>query len=138
MGGAECSLHAAPSTGPDRIAGAVHACSVKAAIAIAPFLRRSARSRRCTIECCLSLKVAGWIAASRRTNASAANCGSAASQLSIVARCGSSLEGMRIRFLYRRLRTRCVARTSPAEAAVPSHRTKATGSAADAAHVTGG
>jgi hypothetical protein len=31
--------------------------------------------------------------------ASAVICGSIASQLSIVSRCGSSLEGMRIRFL---------------------------------------
>lgn len=98
MGGAEGPSHAAPSTGPGRlslvvIAGAVDAITLPAA------LRRKARSRRCTIECCLSPNVTESIAARRWTMESAVNCGSAASQPSIAGKCGSSLDGMRIRFL---------------------------------------
>ena len=43
--------------------------------------------------------VSGWRSARRPTMASAVSCGSAASQLSIGATCGSSLDGMRTRFL---------------------------------------
>jgi hypothetical protein len=78
---------------------AIDVCAAIVTITVSVALRRNDRSRRCTIECCSSLKVAGSIAASRRTMARAAICGSVASQLSIVVRCGSSLEGMRIRFL---------------------------------------
>jgi hypothetical protein len=55
----------------------------------------SAFSRRCTIECCLIPNCSGCFSFSRPTMASAVNCGSAASQYSIVTTCGSSLDGMR-------------------------------------------
>jgi hypothetical protein len=62
---------------------------------------------------------------------SAVICGSTASQFSIVAKYGSSFEGMRMRFLYRRFGRRCVARTSVVVAVVPSDRANANGSAGD-------
>ena len=99
MGGAECPSHAAPSTGPGRMTAAVDAFIVMSTITVPAALRRNDRSRRCTIECCLSPNVEGSISASRRTMARAVICGSVASQLSIVAKCGSSFEGMRMRVL---------------------------------------
>jgi hypothetical protein len=64
--------------------------------------------------------------------ASAVIFGSAASQPSMVARCGSSFEGMRMRVLYLRFTRRWVARTSPVLAFVASARAKASGSAGPA------
>ena len=58
---------------------AVDAFVAMVAITVLAALRRNERSRRCTIECCLSLKVAGSIAANRRTMVSAVSWGSAAS-----------------------------------------------------------
>src|SRR5215211_4125696 len=86
-----------PSTGPGTglavVLGAVLARSFSAAVF------RSAFSSRCTIECCLGPNVCGSRSARRPTIARAVSCGSAASQFPIVARCGSSLDGMRTRFL---------------------------------------
>jgi hypothetical protein len=77
VGGEECSSHAAPSTGPGCMTAAVDAFVAMAAITVLAALRRNDRSNLCTIGCCLSLQVAGSIAASRRTMASAVSCGSA-------------------------------------------------------------
>ena len=57
--------------------------------------RLSALSRRCTIECCLVPNSSGYFSLSRPTIASAVSCGCSASQPSIAAICGSSLDGMR-------------------------------------------
>ncbi len=53
VGGAECPSHAAPSTGPVRMATAGDGGVAVAAITVSATLRLSARSKRCTIECCL-------------------------------------------------------------------------------------
>jgi hypothetical protein len=53
------------------VAAAVAAGVVMAACRVSVPLRRNDRSLRCTIECCVSLNVAGSIQASRRTMASA-------------------------------------------------------------------
>jgi hypothetical protein len=55
VGGAECALHEALSTGP----AAIDACAAVATITVSAALRRNDRSRRCTVECCLSLNVVG-------------------------------------------------------------------------------
>lgn len=86
---------------------------------------RSFRKRRCTIECCISPNVAGSIAASRRVIDNAVVCGSAASQLSIVARFGSSLDSMSMRVLYLPFWRRCAARTLPVLATLPRDCAKA-------------
>ena len=99
VGGGGVPVTEAPSTGPGLMAASIGARVVMATMTVSVALRRNNRIKRCTIECCLSLNVAGSIAASRRTMASAVICRSVASQLSIVTRYGSSLEGMRIRFL---------------------------------------
>jgi hypothetical protein len=55
----------------------------------------SAFRSRCTIECCFVPNWSGCVSFSRPTVAIAVSYGSAASQASIVATCGSSLDGMR-------------------------------------------
>ena len=74
--------------------GAVGASS---AINLSAAFLRSARNSRCTIECCFVQNCRGWSSLNRPTMASAVSCGSAASQPSIVATCGSSIDGVRTR-----------------------------------------
>ena len=95
MGGAEChhtQRRPQPRAGGQRL-GAISAISLSAV-----FLR-SAFNSRCTIECCFLQNCSGCLSLNRPTMASAVNCGSAASQPSIVATCGSSIDGMRTRFM---------------------------------------
>jgi hypothetical protein len=60
------------------MAASIDACSPMVTMTVSVALRRNNRIKRCTVECCLSLKVAESIAASRRTMASAVICGSVA------------------------------------------------------------
>jgi len=86
-----------PSTAPgEKVAVVVVLGGVESVLA-ALFL--SDFNRRCTVECCLFPNCSGYLSLSRLTIASAVSCGSAASQFSIVAMCGSSLDGMRTRVL---------------------------------------
>src|SRR5262245_44096841 len=52
VGGAECPSHAAPSTAPGKRAPDVGAVNASSAINLSAAFFRSARSSRCTIECC--------------------------------------------------------------------------------------
>jgi hypothetical protein len=77
-----------PSTDPaEKVTVVVALGGVKSFLAA---LLLSDFSRRCTIECCLFPNCSGYFSLSRLTIASAVSCGSAASQFSIIATCGSS------------------------------------------------
>lgn len=119
-GVAECPSHAAPSPVPGSpMAAGVVPPAMRGMITSAAF-RLSDRNKRCTMVCCGGPNVSGECSARRPRIASAVRRGSAASQRSMSARCGSRIDGILTRFLYGLRMRRWMMRCSPRRTSLPS------------------
>src|ERR1700747_65259 len=117
---AECPSHAAPAPvpGSPTVAGAV--TSAMCGMITSAALRLSDRNKRCTMVCCGGPNFSGECSARRPRMASAVRRGSAASQRSMSARCGSRIDGILTRVLYGLCMRRWVMRCSPRYTSLPN------------------
>src|SRR5260221_3699902 len=118
-GVAECPLHAASPPVPGSPAGAAAPSDMRGMI-VSVALRLSDRNKRCTMVCCGGPNCSEQRSARRPRMASAVRRGSAASQRSMSARCGSSIDGILMRFLYGLWKSRWIIRCSPRCTSLPS------------------
>ncbi|MGY3621984.1 hypothetical protein ACVJGD_008180 [Bradyrhizobium sp. USDA 10063] len=115
---AECPSHAAAAPVPGSPASA--APSAMRGMIVSAALRLSDHNKRCTMVCCGGPNCSGRCSARRPRIASAVRRGSTASQRSMSARCGSSIDGILIRFLYGLRMRRWMMRCSPRCTSLPS------------------
>ena len=115
-GVAECPSHAASPPVLGSPAGAAAVCRMIVSAA----LRLSDRNKRCTMVCCGGPNCSEQRSARRPRIASAVRRGSVASQRSMSARCGSSIDGIFMRFLYGLRIRRWMMRCSPRCISLPS------------------
>ena len=118
-GVAECPSHAASPPVPGSPSGA--APSAVRGMIVSAALRLSDRNKRCTMVCCDGPNCSEQCSARRPRMASAVRRGSAASQRSMSARCGSSIDGILMRFLYSLRMCRWMMRCSPRCTSLPLH-----------------
>jgi len=116
-GVAECPSHAASAPVPGSPAGAAPAAVQGMIVSVA--LHLSDRNKRCTMVCCGGPNFSGECSARRPRMASAVRRGSTASQRSMSARCGSSIDGILMRFLYGLRVRRWMMRCSPRCTSLP-------------------
>ena len=117
-GVAECPSHAASPPVPG--SPAVATPSDMRGMIVSVALRLSDRNKRCTMVCCGGPNCSEQRSARRPRMASAVRRGSAASQRSMSARWGSSIDGILMRFLYGLRMRRWMMRCSPRCISLPS------------------
>jgi len=115
---AECPSHAAAAPVPGSPASATP--SAVRGMIVSAALRLSDRNKRCTMVCCGGPNFSGECSARRPRIASAVRRGSAASQRSMSARCGSRIDGILTRVLYGLCMRRWMMRCSPRCTSLPS------------------
>jgi hypothetical protein len=115
-GAAECPSHAASRPALGSPAGSAAVCR----LIVSAAFRLSDRNKRCTMVCCGGPNFSGECSARRPRIASAGRRGSAASQRSMSARCGSRIDGILTRFLYGLCMRRWMMRCSPRCTSLPS------------------